>query len=160
MKSGQLDDRDKKIIAQIEEDIPLQVEPYKCLADRLEIDREELIARIQVLKEKGYLKRISALLNHRDAGYRANGMLVCSLSQNEIEQVAGKLITLKHVSHCYTRKSYPEWPFNFYAMIHGHSESEVRQIAENLINKYDICKYRILFSTEEIKKTSMSYNFN
>jgi hypothetical protein len=51
----------------------------------------------------------------------------------------------------------PDWPYNLFAMVHGHSQDEVRQkvawIAQQLGER--VRGYDILFSTRILKKTGL-----
>lgn len=152
-----VDELDKKIIKAMEENIPLSLNPYQKIADDLNIEREELLKRLKNLKERKILKRISAILHHRDSGYQANGMFVCHFSKKEINDKGKKISQLKEVSHCYQRKSYQKWPYNFYAMMHARSREALENKIEKLAAEYNIKDYQVLYSTEELKKSSMKY---
>jgi DNA-binding Lrp family transcriptional regulator len=152
-----VDELDKKIIKALETDIPLSLNPYQKIADDLNIDRSELLKRLQQLKERKILKRISGILHHRDSGYQANGMFVCQFSKKEIDEAGQEISKLQEVSHCYQRKTYQNWPYNFYAMMHAKNKEELENKVEELVKKYKIRDYQILYSTEELKKTSMKY---
>ncbi|MFW5961959.1 MAG: Lrp/AsnC family transcriptional regulator [bacterium] len=152
-----VDQLDKKIIKALETDIPLTLNPYQKIEDDLNIDRAELLKRLQNLKERKILKRISAILHHRDAGYQANGMFVCHFNKSEIDKAGQEISKLESVSHCYQRQAYQNWPYNFYTMIHAHNKTEMEEITKKLVDKYNIEDYQILYSTEELKKTSMKY---
>ena len=106
-KFGEIVDQlDKKIIKALETDIPLILNPYQKIAEDLNIDRAELLTRLQTLKERKILKRISAILHHRDSGYQANGMFVCHFNKQEIDELGKEISELEAVSHCYQRKTY------------------------------------------------------
>lgn len=152
-----VDQLDKKIIKALETDIPVTSNPYQKIAADLNIDSEKLLARLEKLKERKILKRISAVLHHRDSGYQANGMFVCFLKEKKIDQIGKQISKLKIVSHCYQRKSYQDWPYNFYAMMHAKNKEELEKRIKKLTVKYQITDYQILYSTEELKKTSMKY---
>ena len=152
-----VDELDKKIIKAFETDIPLTLNPYQKIAEELNIERAELLKRLQKLKERKILKRVSAILHHRDSGYQANGMFVCHFSKNEIDAAGREISELEAVSHCYQRKTYQNWPYNFYAMMHGKNREELEKMIEELVEEYKIEDYQILYSTEELKKTSMKY---
>ncbi|TDX46389.1 DNA-binding Lrp family transcriptional regulator [Halanaerobium congolense] len=157
-KFGEIvDELDKKIIKVLETDIPLTLNPYQKIAEDLNIDRAELLTRLQKLKERKILKRISAILHHRDSGYQANGMFVCHFSEQEIDQLGKEISKLEAVSHCYQRQTYQNWPYNFYAMMHAKNKEELEKKVNQLVEKYKIEDYQILYSTEELKKTSMKY---
>lgn len=152
-----VDHLDKKIIKAFEADIPLTLNPYQKIADNLNIERDELLKRLQKLKERKILKRISAVLNHRYSGYRANGMFVCHFNKNKIDEIGQEISELEEVSHCYQRKTYQNWPYNFYAMMHAQNKKKLEETIEKLAEKYSIDDYQILYSTEELKKSSMKY---
>lgn len=152
-----VEELDKKIIKSLETDIPITLNPYQKIAEDLNIDREELLQRLRQLKERKILKRISAILHHRDSGYQANGMFVCQFSKKEIDEVGQEISKLQEVSHCYQRKNYQKWPYNLYAMMHGKNKEELEEMIEKLAEKYSIDDYQILYSTEELKKSSMKY---
>ena len=152
-----VDELDKKIIKAFETDIPLTLNPYQKIASELNIERAELLKRLQKLKERNILKRVSAILHHRDSGYQANGMFVCHFSKKEIDEAGREISELEAVSHCYQRKTYQNWPYNFYAMMHGKNKEELEKMIEELVEEYKIEDYQILYSTEELKKTSMKY---
>jgi len=152
-----VDELDKKIIKALETNIPLTLDPYQKIAADLNIELEELLERLQQLKKRKILKRISAILHHRDSGYQANGMFVCHFNKKEIDKVGQEISELDEVSHCYQRKTYQNWPYNFYAMIHAQNKKALEEMIEKLAEKYSIDDYQILYSTEELKKSSMKY---
>jgi hypothetical protein len=62
------------------------------------------------------------------------------------------------VSHCYHRpRCLPDWPYNLFAMVHGHSQDEViakvERIAQLLGGKAR--QHDVLFSTRILKKTGL-----
>jgi DNA-binding Lrp family transcriptional regulator len=152
-----VDELDKKIIKALETDIPLTLDPYQKIAADLNIERSELLKRLKQLKERKILKRISAILHHRDSGYQANGMFVCHFSKNKIDEAGQEISKLEAVSHCYQRQTYQNWPYNFYAMMHAKNKEELEAKIEELVAEYKIEDHQILYSTEELKKTSMKY---
>jgi len=151
------DELDQKLIQIIQSDIPLTPDPYGDIAMEIGCSKTEVIKRLQSYSQSGILKRISAVLHHRDAGYQFNGMLVCIISEDKIENVGRTLAAIPQISHCYERKTDPQWPYNLYGMVHGHTQEEVEQVVSNFVRKMQIQQYLILFSTEELKKTSMKY---
>jgi len=152
-----VDEVDKKIIKALETDIPLTLNPYQQIAADLNIEQAELLRRLQKLKERKILKRVSGILHHRDSGYQANGMFVCHFNKKEIDKAGQEISKLEAVSHCYQRQTYQNWPYNFYAMMHAKNKNALEAKIKNIVDKYKIDDYQILYSTEELKKTSMKY---
>ncbi|WP_410511314.1 hypothetical protein PaeBR_14550 [Paenibacillus sp. BR2-3] len=155
-EQSKIDTLDLLIIRELQGDLPLLTEPYHEVARRTGCRVEEVILRLQRLQAGGALKRVGVILKHRKVGFSANGLFVCVLPEEKINEAGQRLASFEEVSHCYKRQSYPEWPYNVYAMIHGATEAEVQQIVEGFIREKSIESYDILFSTEELKKTSFS----
>lgn len=151
------DEIDQKLIQIIQSDIPLTLDPYGDIAIEIGCSKNEVIQRLQSYSQSGVLKRIGAVLHHRDAGFRFNGMLACVVSEEKIEATGHALAAIPQVSHCYERKTDPEWPYNLYGMVHGHTQEDVEQIASNFVSKMQIQQYQLLFSIEELKKSSMEF---
>jgi len=96
--------------------------------------------------------------NHYRLGYSANGMSVWDVPDEDIRAIGTQVGELDIVSHCYHRpRRMPDWPYNLFAMVHGHSQAEVRdkvdQIAQLLGDK--VCQHDVLFSTRILKKTGL-----
>lgn len=148
---------DKKIIRRLQEDIPLTPHPYKDMADELNIDEDELISRIKKYKETGILKRISAILYHRQAGFKANAMVAWKVNNDNINSIGEYMASIPEISHCYQRIAYPFWDYNLYTMIHAKDVKKCNKIIKNLSDTTGITDYKVLYSTRELKKTSMKY---
>ncbi|MCK9907128.1 hypothetical protein MXD63_44935, partial [Frankia sp. Cpl3] len=80
---------------------------------------EELLDHANHLVERGQMRRFSAVLNHRKAGFRANGMGVWNVPQEKVEEIGQQMGGFRAVSHCYLRPTYPDWRFNIFTMVHG-----------------------------------------
>jgi len=152
-----LDALDKKIIAAVQEDFPLVCEPYRELALQIGISEDELLHRLEKFRHQGHMRRMGAVLRHREVGYAANALCAWKVPSERVEAVAALMVAHPAISHCYERVTFPEWPYNFYIMLHRHTQQECRQIAEELAEAVGLSEYRMLFSIREWKKTSMRY---
>ncbi|HMM22852.1 MAG TPA: AsnC family transcriptional regulator [Selenomonadales bacterium] len=152
-----LDALDKKIITVLQEDFPLVPEPYRELAAQIGIREEELLARIEKYRKSGELRRVGAVLRHREVGYAANALCAWRVSPARLEAVAAVMTASPAVTHCYSRMAQENWPYNFYIMLHGHTREECRALAAGLAQQAEASDYVMLFSTREWKKTSMRY---
>jgi siroheme decarboxylase len=152
-----LDALDKKIIIAMQNDFPLTREPYRQLAEQIGIDEDELLARLEKYKSSGEMRRMGAVLRHREVGFAANALCAWRVPAAAVAGVAAVMAADSAVTHCYERLAYPEWPYNFYIMLHGHTRPECRAIAARLSQAAGLEHYIMLFSTREWKKTTMSY---
>lgn len=152
-----LDELDKKIIAALYDDFPLEEEPYRIVAAQIGISEVELIARLEKYRRTGKLRRMGAVLRHREVGYAANALCAWRIPADRLDQAAALMAADPAVTHCYTRVTRPGWTYNFYTMLHGHTREECRKIAAALAAAAGVGDYAMFFSTREWKKTSMRY---
>lgn len=141
-----------RIVRCIQEDLPLTARPFAMWAGDLGMSEGELLRTISDWTAQGIIRRFAAVLNHRQVGYRANGMVVWNSPEENIDRLGGILASHMEVSHCYRRPAYPDWPYNLYAMIHGRSVAECEVTARKLADAIGLSSFRILFSTKEFKK--------
>lgn len=147
---------DKKIIRLLSKDIPLTGRPFKVIADRVGVGEGVIINRIRQYKKSGLLRKFSAVLNHRKAGFLANAMCVWNLPEKSVVKAGRRIASLPEVSHCYQRKRALDWNYNLYAMVHGKTKAECLATAEEISRKIGFFDCRVLFSSKEYKKTGVS----
>jgi DNA-binding Lrp family transcriptional regulator len=145
------------IIRCLQEDLPLVPEPYKKLAEDLGLTESELLIKIREFKEKKIIRRFGATLNHRKVGFHSNAMAVWIVPTDRVAEVSKIMISFPQVSHCYERTTQPGWPYNLFTMIHGQSKQECEKVISLISDLTVIKSYNILYSSEELKKTSMKY---
>ncbi|MCU0559784.1 MAG: Lrp/AsnC family transcriptional regulator [Desulfobacterales bacterium] len=152
-----LTDLEKKIIASIQEDLPITAQPYREIARRLGIAEEALLEALRGLCARGVVRRFGATLRHQRTGYKANAMAAWKVDEERTDAVGRIMAGFRQVSHCYRRNPAPAWPYNLYTMIHAEDETACRETARRMSQAAGVDSYRLLFSREELKKTSMVY---
>jgi len=157
MNQKKLTSEDKKLIRQIQGDLPLNLTPFTTLAQHLGWPEKELRQRIRGLIKRGIIRRFGAILRHQKAGYMGNAMVIWQVPEKQILQVSRVVASLPAVSHCYLRPSFPHWPFNLYVMLHGPTGKDCHLLAREISKSTGLKKYQILFSKREHKKSSMRY---
>ncbi len=156
--SAPLDEIDRRIVLATQSGLPLEPQPYHAVARQVGVSPEEVMTRMRRMLETGMIRRIGAVPNHYALGYKANGMTVWDVPDEKVDELGERVGALDCVSHCYQRPRHlPDWPYNFFAMVHGHDkpevEAQVRQIAE-LLGEADR-GHEILYSTRILKKTGL-----
>lgn len=152
-----MDALDKKIIKVVQGAFPLVEEPYKEFAQRIGISHEELLERLKRYKRAGQIRKMGAVLRHREVGFSSNVLCAWVVPEERLEEVGTLMAANASVSHCYDRSTTSEWPYNVYTMIHGHSRAECDKIAEGLAEQNHLTEKKMLYSVKEWKKTSMLY---
>ncbi len=156
-KAVNLSKFDKEIIKITQKDIPLKERPFKVYADILGISEEDLIEKLRFYLQSGIMRRFAAILYHRKAGFKANGMTVWKVPENLVERVGYKIASYRAVSHCYKRTTNEKWKYNLFAMVHAQSKEEIEELVEEISKETGIKEYKILYSTREFKKRRINY---
>lgn len=153
-----LNELDQRIIRATQAGLPLVSRPYHAVAEQVGATAEEVMARLQAMQDEGMIRRIAAVPNHYALGYRANGMTVWDVPDEQIQTLGRQVAALEFVSHCYHRpRQPPHWPYCLFAMVHGRDRAEVEaktaQIAE-LLGEW-VRGYQVLYSSGILKKTGL-----
>ncbi len=153
-----LDAVDRRIVAATQAGLPLVREPYRMVAEKLGLDEAEVIARLKRLLGEGAIRRIGAIPNHYALGFTANGMSVWDVADEAVAEIGARIGALDEVTHCYERPRHlPLWPYNLFAMVHGHTREEVRAKVDRIAGLIGPAArtHDILFSTRILKKTGL-----
>ena len=152
-----LTELEKKIIASIQEDMEISERPYLAISKKLGITETELLDRLKDLSRRGIIRRFGATLRHQRAGFNANAMVAWRVDEDRIQEVGQKMASFHQVSHCYRRNPTSDWPYNLYTMVHASDEKACHETARQMSRATSVQDYTLLFSREELKKTSMVY---
>ena len=153
-----LDEIDRHIVLATQSGLPLEPQPYHAVALQVGVPAEEVMARMRRMLETGVIRRIGVVPNHYALGFKANGMTVWDIPDERVDDLGEQIGALGFVSHCYHRPRHmPDWPYNFFAMVHGHDRGEVEEFVHRiagLIGDSDR-GHEILYSTRILKKTGL-----
>ena len=155
--SGALTPRDTALIREIQEDLPAEPEPFAPMAARLGCSTDQLFSHAAQLVERGFLRRYAAILYHRKAGFKANGMGVWKVPEARVLEVGPEMASFAAVSHCYHRPTYADWPYTIFTMVHGNSVEQCEEILAAISEATGVQEYLTLYSTREYKKTRLRY---
>ena len=150
-------DFDLQLIAATQAGLPLVPRPYDALAQRLGVDAASVRTGLQAMLHKGLIRRIGAVPDRYRLGYTSNGMTVWDVDDTRVDELGEKVGALAFVSHCYRRpRALPDWPYNLFAMVHGHGKAEVeRQAFQIHCLLADACRrHEILYSSRILKRTA------
>lgn len=149
---------DRRLVLATQSGLPLHARPYHYLATELCVTPDEVMERMRTMLEDGRVRRIGVLPNHYRLGYVANGMSVWDIADEDIAAAGKQVGELETVSHCYQRPRHlPDWPYNMFAMVHGHSRQEVLDEVEKIARLLGdrVRAHEVLFSTRILKKTGL-----
>lgn len=157
MRDVHEDPRDVAAILALQRDLPAVPEPFELLAHEHKLAPDELLERGIALREERVMRRFAAVLHHRRAGFRANGMGVWVVPPNRVEELGTTMATFEGVSHCYARPTYDDWPYGLFTMTHGRTREECEAVLAAIARETGLDDYGVLYSNREFKKVRVRY---
>lgn len=154
------DDADRELIRILQRDLPLVPEPFDAWAAEAGMDVGTLLAKAGELRQRTLMRRFAAVLNHRRAGFGANGMAVWKVPEDSVDEFGSRMATFRSVSHCYRRPTYDDWPYNLFTMVHARSRDACEEIIAALADEVGLTApddHATLYSTFEFKKIRLVY---
>ena len=152
-----LTEQDIRFIRIMQEDLPMLELPYAVWAEQAEVSEEELFAWTRKMEHLGYLRRFAAILHHRNAGFKANAMVVWQVPPEQVDPCGEQMALFREVSHCYRRPVYPSWPYALFTMIHAETHSACMEVIKRIEERVGAFPHKSLFSTKEYKKIRVKY---
>ncbi len=148
---------DRAIINEMQQDLSVIPRPFHPLSAKLKIDVNGFLDRCRVLQQRGIIRRFGAAIRHNEVGFTANAMACWAAPPSMVEAAGREVASLSEVSHCYERKTSPLWPYNLFAMIHGHVKEDCQEAADRVSRETGLEEYVLLFTVKEFKKTRVRY---
>jgi DNA-binding Lrp family transcriptional regulator len=152
--------RDQRLLAAIQEGLPLVSRPYAEIGRRVGMSETEVIGKLGRWIEAGVIKRLGVVVRHRPLGYRANAMVVFDVPDERVGDIGRKLAAFACVTLCYRRPRRGEaWPYNLFCMIHGRDRAKVEAQVEALVAAcgLDAMPRAVLFSRRCFKQRGAVY---
>jgi DNA-binding Lrp family transcriptional regulator len=148
---------EKRIIHELQQDLPVTSRPFAEVAAKVGISESEVLEKVHEFIANGTIRRFGATLKHQHSGFDANAMAVWEVALERTEEVGAIFSSFREVSHCYQRPALPNWPYRIFTMIHGSSREVCQEIAQRMADAAGVENYELLFTEEELKKTTMAY---
>lgn len=147
---------ERELVRALDQQIPAVVRPFAVIAEQLGRRESDVLEQLQAWKREGVLRRIAVVLNHREAGFKANAMCVWRVA-DDIVAAGRRVARRQEVTHCYQRPRVARFPFDLYAMIHTASWPQTRALFEDIAADCKLPGGELFASVREFKKSSMHY---
>lgn len=155
-----LDETDRRLLAAIQNGLPLVTSPYAEIGTRIGLTEAEVMARLESLKQASIIRRLGVVVRHHEVGYGANAMVVWDVPDAQVRELGRCLAEFDFVTLCYRRPRHlPQWRYNLYCMIHGKSREAVHAHLEWMVNRCGLqsLPHAVLFSRRRFKQRGAVY---
>ncbi|MFC1664200.1 AsnC family protein [Pseudomonadota bacterium] len=152
--------RDRKIIAAVQDGLPLESRPYAVIGQRIGMTEHEVLEHVAALQNNGAIKRSGVIVRHHELGFCANAMVTWDVADDKVAELGQRIAKFECVTLCYRRARHlPEWPYNLYCMIHGQDRSAVLEQIEHITTTCGLknIPQQILFSQRRFKQRGARY---
>ena len=154
----ELSEREKQILAELQGDLKLTSKAFDflCVGG---LEEKEVLEIIKGLIDKGVIRRIAAVVDHRKLGFTANVLFCSEVPENKVVEAGERLARFGIVSHCYERETFEGWVYNLFAMMHGRSMGEIQHVINRFVKAEGIDSFELLPTAAELKKRPVKYQF-
>lgn len=118
-KSQQLNDLERRLLNDYQQQLPLSTTPYADMARELDVSEQEVIQTLQRLHDQGVVSRVGAVFRPNSIG--ASTLAAMSVPEPELEKVADLISQYPQVNHNYER----EHAFNLWFVVTAADEDEL-----------------------------------
>lgn len=156
----ELSPADRRLLAALEEGLPLVPRPFAALGERVGLAEKEVLARLEALRSAGIVNRAGLIVRHRELGYRANAMVVLDVPDEAVAALGARLAREPAVSLCYARPRRPPfWPYNLFCMVHGRERLETLRLVHAMLLRsgLETVPRAVLFSRRRFVQRAARY---
>ncbi|ADG82004.1 putative transcriptional regulator, AsnC family [Thermincola potens JR] len=147
-----MDSLDKQLLTLIQSNFPITPEPFKELALTLGTTEEDVISRLQKLKEEGIIRRIGGIFDSQKLGYFST-LCAIKVPEERIDEVAELINSYPGVTHNYLRQH----EYNMWFTLIAPSSQAAEDILEEMRRRTGI---KDLINLPAINFFKIKVNFN
>ncbi len=94
---------ENELLFEMQNSFPMVQKPFKVIAKKLEVTQEEVINRVNKLKDEKIIRQTSAIFNTKRLGYKSS-LVAFKIDPNRVDEVAKIINAHPGVSHNYLRE--------------------------------------------------------
>ena len=149
-----LDDIDKKLLQELQDNFPLVQHPWLSISEVLGISENEVLLRLERLTKEGVVERIGAVVDSAKIGLAAATLVAIQVPEKEVEAVAQVINEYPNISHNYLREN----QYNIWFTVSAPTMQEVDNTLSDIIRKTGIGPSNILnLPTEQRFKINVRF---
>lgn len=141
-----LDDTDREILNRIQSDFPLTTRPYQALGEELNLTEDDVLTRVNRLKENGIIRRIGGNFVPEKLGF-VSTLCAAKVPKEKISAFAQAVNGYPGVTHNYERDN----EFNIWFTFIAGSMAEIEENLSAISNATGVTDILNLPATEVFK---------
>ncbi len=122
-----LDEVDKKILSEVQKDIPLVKEPFKEIGKKIGISEEEVIKRLKRMVDSGIIRKFGLRIDSKKVGF-ASTLVAFKVPWSKIDEIAERLNKYESVTHNYAR----DHDYNLWITVIEKDEESLKKTLEEI----------------------------
>jgi DNA-binding Lrp family transcriptional regulator len=146
-----ISETDKEILNMIQLDFPIDTRPFQVLAKKLGLSEEDLIARVQAMKDSLIIRRIGGNFSPDRLGYYST-LCTARVPENKIDEFTRTVNAYPGVTHNYMR----DHDFNIWFTFIAPSRQQIADSLEEISRQTGVSPILNLPATRVFK---ISANF-
>ena len=123
-----MDEMDRMILNEIQSHFPIEARPYQALGEKLGCSEEEVLQRVQDLKDREVIRRIGANCNSRKLGYTST-LCAAKVPSRLMERFVEVVNSYTGVTHNYRR----DHDYNIWFTLIAPSEERIEHILHEIV---------------------------
>lgn len=142
-----MDNLDYRIVRELQDHFPLEINPYESIANTLQISVDELWQRVTGLVASGAIRRMGFSLDSRLLGYSST-LAAARIRQTQVQAASDLISNYPQVTHSYLRSG----DFNIWFTVIARDNAEIKAILEEI-------KHDLELSDEDLMNLPMTKMF-
>ena len=123
-----MDEMDRMILNEIKSHFPIEARPYQVLGEKLGCSEEEVLQRVQDLKDREVIRRIGANCNSRKLGYTST-LCAAKVPSRLMARFVEVVNSYTGVTHNYRR----DHDYNIWFTLIAPSEEKIERILREIV---------------------------
>lgn len=151
VSSMELDDIDKKILTELQGNLPVVKQPFKEVADRAGIGEDEFFDRIERLKEADIIRKFGLRIDSKKVGFKST-LIAMKVAPEKLEDTANRVSEYDFVTHNYAR----DHEYNLWFTIIERDESALEDAIERIKSEVE---YEDMLDLPVLRKFKINVRF-
>jgi DNA-binding Lrp family transcriptional regulator len=148
-----MDEMDRMILNEIQSHFPIEAQPYQALGEKLGFSEEEVLQRVQDLKDREVIRRIGANCNSRKLGYTST-LCAAKVPSRLMERFVEVVNSYTGVTHNYRR----DHEYNIWFTLIAPSEARIEHILHEIVELTEVEEV-ISLPAERLFKIQVDFEF-